>query len=294
MRKSKTFLIVVGTTAALSVVALLGALLVVFGGLYEVAATRPHWQPTHTLLEKAMRQSVRLRAWDIAEPPLADERMALRGAACFQAKCVQCHGAPGVAPGDLGQSMQPLPGPLVDARQHWRPRELYWLVRHGLKMTGMPAWEYHLADQEIWDLVAFLRHLPELTAPRYAQWQEQMAGDAAVPAVPACGRGASALSPSAAPAFAADAKRGREALHQYACTSCHSIPGTSGSAVFVGPPLERFARRGLIAGTLTNSPENLARWLVHTQKLKPGTAMPELGVAPQDARDMAAYLLGLH
>lgn len=300
MRKTKLFLMVAATAAALGVSALLGAALVVYGGLYEVAATRAHWQPTHSLLQVAMRQSVQLRARGIAEPALGDERMALSGAACFQAKCVQCHGAPGVAQDDIGRSMQPLPGPLVDARQHWRPRELYWLVRHGLKMTGMPAWQYRLADGEIWDLVAFMQHLPELNAPQYAQWQERAASDAAMPP---CGRRDHAPAAPAAPTavhaaanalLPADAQRGRQALHQYACNSCHSIAGITGSAVFVGPPLERLARRGLIAGTLVNSPENLARWLAHTQTIKPGTAMPELGVAPQDARDMAAYLLGLH
>ena len=60
--------------------------------------------------------------------------------------------------------MQPLPGPLVDAHLHWRARELYWLTRHGIRMSGMPAWEYRLRDEEIWELVAFMQRLPELNA----------------------------------------------------------------------------------------------------------------------------------
>ncbi|CAN7559445.1 c-type cytochrome [Acidovorax sp. LjRoot129] len=286
MTQPKLFLIVAATASALAVAALLGAALVVYGGLYDVAATRQHSQPMYSVLEVAMRQSVRLRARDIAEPPLADERMALRGAACFRDKCVQCHGAPGVAQGDIGKSMQPLPGPLVDARQHWRPRELYWLVRHGLKMTGMPAWEYRLADSEIWDVVAFMQHLPTLNATQYAHWQQRTGAE---PAMPACGR----TTETVAPTTAVDVQRGRQALHQYACTACHSIPGVTGPAAFVGPPLDRFSTRGLIAGTLSNTPDNMVQWLMHTQKVKPGTAMPELGVAPQDARDMAAYLATL-
>ena len=142
MHKKKTVLVTIATT--LVVLAAGGALVaaaVVYGGLYDVASTAQHLQPTHTVLEKAMRQSVRLRARNIEEPPLADERTVLQGAACFRDKCVQCHGAPGVAQGDIGKSMQPLPGPLVDAAQHWKPRELYWVTRHGIKMSGMPAWE---------------------------------------------------------------------------------------------------------------------------------------------------------
>jgi mono/diheme cytochrome c family protein/cytochrome c2 len=273
-------LIVAATTAALAIAAALVAATVVWGGFYNVASTRQHWQATHTLLELAMRRSVRLRARDIPEPPLADERMALRGAACFRDKCVQCHGAPGVAQGDIGKSMQPLPGPLVDARQHWRPRELYWLTRHGIKMSGMPAWEYRLTEGELWDLVAFMQRLPDLNARDYAQWLQH------APAAPACGRG-----PGTPPsATAVNIARGREALHQYACSSCHAIPGVTSSGPQVGPPLEGIASRRLIAGTLANTPDNLALWLMQTQKVKPGTAMPELGVAPEDARDMAGYL----
>lgn len=285
MRKGKLFLIVAATGAALAVAALLVGVWGVRAGVYDVAATQQHWQPVHSTLELAMRQSVRQRARDIAEPPLADERMALRGAGCFRDKCVQCHGAPGVAQGDIGQSMQPLPGPLVDAQRHWRPRELYWLVRHGIRMTGMPAWEYRLHDEEIWELVAFMQHLPQLNATDYARWMQR------APAAPACGRSTDTALPSTAKV---DAQRGRDALHQYACTACHRIPGTTGADVFVGPPLAGFARRELIAGTLANTPDNLAQWLLHTQQIKPGTAMPQLGVTPQDARDIAAYLATLH
>ena len=285
MRKAKLFLIVAATTAALAAAALLVAVWGVRAGVYDVAATQQHWQPVYSTLELAMRQSVRQRARDIVEPPLADERMALRGAGCFRDKCVQCHGAPGVAQGDIGQSLQPLPGPLVDAQRHWRPRELYWLVRHGIRMTGMPAWEYRLKDEEIWDLVAFMQHLPQLNATDYAQWMQR------APAAPACGRGSDMPLP---PAAKVDAQRGRDALYQYACTACHRIPGTTGGEVFVGPPLAGFARREFIAGTLANTPDNLAHWLLHTQQVKPGTAMPQLGVTPQDARDIAAYLATLH
>jgi cytochrome c2 len=110
------------------------------------------------------------------------------------------------------------------------------------------------------------------------------------PPAPACGREA-----DGAPAVttAADAERGRVALHQHACSACHTIPGVTGGHVHVGPPLEGMASRRLIAGVLANTPENMARWLVHTQQVKPGTAMPQLGVPERDARDIAGYLATL-
>ena len=290
MRKRLVVIVAVATTAALGLAAALAGAAVVFGGLYDVASTTQHWQVTYSLVEKAMRQSVRLRARGIAEPPLADESMALRGAGCFRDKCVQCHGGPGVAPGDPGKSMQPLPGPLVDARRHWRPRELYWLTRHGIRMSGMPAWEFRLREEELWELVAFMQRLPDLDAAQYADWMRR------APPAPACG--AQAQRPPTPPVTLAappppDVERGRQALYQHACTACHVIPGVVGGDVYVGPPLKGIASRQFIAGTLLNSPENMARWIMQTQQVKPGTAMPQLGVAERDARDMAGYLATL-
>ncbi len=278
MRDRRLLFTALATTAALAVAAALAAAVVVYAGLYDVSATKQHVQPTHTALETAMRQSVRLRARGIDEPPLADERMVLRGAACFRDKCVQCHGAPGVAQEAFGKAMQPLPGPLVDAQRHWRPRELYWVTRNGIRMSGMPAWEFHLSDAQIWELVAFMQVLPGLNAADYA---------ATVRRAPIC-------SPAAAvPEAPVDAERGRRALHQYACSACHRIPGITGSDVHVGPPLAGIAGRRLIAGRLANTPDNMVRWLTATQQVKPGTAMPDLGVPERDARDIAAYLATL-
>jgi len=283
MSKRTVVLAVAATLAALAAGGAVVAAVVVYGGIYNIAATSQHLQPVYSLLELTMRQSVRLRARNIAEPPLADERMAVRGAGCFRDKCVQCHGGPGVAQADIGQGMQPLPGPLVDAPRHWRARELYWVTRHGIKMSGMPAWQHRLSERELWDVVAFLQRLPALNAAQYADWM------ARAPAAPACGR-----ERLEAPALqAGDGERGRRALAQYACNACHTIPGVTGSDPLVGPPLAGLGSRTLLAGTLANTQDNLVLWLRETHKVKPGTAMPQLDVAPQDASDIAAYLLTL-
>jgi len=260
MRKRSVLLVALCSTVALAFAAAVAAGAVVYGGLYNVGATWQHWQVTHTVLETAMRHSVRRRARDIAEPPLDDGQRVLRGAACFRDKCVQCHGAPGVAQGDIGRSMQPLPGPLVDAPLHWRARELYWVTRHGIKMSGMPAWEYRLTEAELWDVVAFMQQLPLLSAPAYAEMLQR------APSAPACGRGPATPLANAP----VDAERGRQALHQYACSACHVIPGVTGSSPHVGPTLDGIGSRKLIAGTLPNTPDNLVLWLMKTQQVKPG------------------------
>jgi cytochrome c len=86
---------------------------------------------------------------------------------------------------------------------------------------------------------------------------------------------------------------GRLAIERYGCGTCHSVPGVRGANGTVGPPLDRFGRRGYIAGQLPNSGPNLIRWIQHPQQVEPGTAMPDQGVSAVDARDIAAYLFTL-
>lgn len=88
-----------------------------------------------------------------------------------------------------------------------------------------------------------------------------------------------------------DPERGKRALAQYGCQSCHMIQGVTGPRVFVGPPLKRFGERKFIAGRIPNTHDNLVRWIRNPQELDPLTAMPALDVTQQDASDMAAYLL---
>jgi mono/diheme cytochrome c family protein len=295
MGTPKTILL---TVASLGLAAAAGAAWMVWGSLYNVSATAQHTQPVYSLLETAMRQSVRLRARGIEPPKLDDEGLAVRGAACYRDKCVQCHGAPGVAQGDIGKSMQPLPGPLVDARQRWNARELYWVTKNGIKMSGMPAWEYRLSDQDLWALVAFLERLPDMTPQQYAEASAPMAPSGqGAPTGPACGPGPRAAGNEGSAGGEGNAqdsvRRGQRALAQYACNACHTIPGTTGSFPHVGPPLAGMARRAMIGGKLANTPDNMVRWLRHTRDVDPLTAMPEMGVTEQDARDIAAYLATL-
>jgi mono/diheme cytochrome c family protein len=288
--------------AAAALAALLAGagVLVVYGGLYNVAATVQHSQPVYSLMETALKHSVRLRARDIETPDLDDPDRILRGAALFHGKCVQCHGAPAVPQGDIGKSMQPVPGPLVDALQRWRPREIYWITRHGIKMSGMPAWEFRLDDAQLWDVVAFVQRLPELTPQAYASAVKNAPLAAGLTETSGAGPnpGPPARRPlaqaSASPNRSSPAERGRLALTQYACSACHTIPGITGSSPNVGPPLQGLASRRLIAGKLVNTPDNLVSWLRHPQAIKPLTAMPDMGVTEADARDMVAYLATLH
>jgi cytochrome c1 len=87
---------------------------------------------------------------------------------------------------------------------------------------------------------------------------------------------------------------GRAAIRRYGCGSCHTIPGVKGANALVGPPLVHFRRRAFIAGQLANTEPNLRRWITDPRAVEPGTAMPNLGVTAEDARNIAAYLESLN
>jgi len=135
-------------------------------GWYNIGATSPHFKYVYRGLEQAMRYSVRHHAQDVKVPALGQAAI-LRGAAVYRDNCAQCHGGPGVSPEGHGLSMQPAPGPLVDASAKWKARELYWITRHGVKMSGMPAWEFRLSDADIWSTVAFINQMPAMSARDY-------------------------------------------------------------------------------------------------------------------------------
>jgi mono/diheme cytochrome c family protein len=312
MRRMATLRTVALTTAACAATGVLVAAVVVGAGLYPVAANRPHWQIVYDLLDTALRQSVGLWSRGVTVPDLSSPALVPRGAACFRQHCVQCHGGPGVAQGEIGRSMQPLPGPLVDAHRRWQPGELYWITRNGIRMSGMPAWEFRLPDADLWALVAFMQRLPQMGPAEFAaatagaatgeggqpgagrstQWATAVAPIATTTTTTtACGF--TAAQRDAVPERAPDVARGRRAMAQYACSACHTIPGVSGPAPQVGPPLAGLATRTVIAGKLANTTDNMVRWLRHPQQVDPLTSMPDLQVTEADARDMAAYLATL-
>ncbi len=90
-----------------------------------------------------------------------------------------------------------------------------------------------------------------------------------------------------------DASRGKAAIASYGCGACHEIPGLAQARGVVGPPLLHFARRVYIAGEVSNTVPSLVQWIRAPQSIEPGTAMPDLGVSEQEARDIAAYLYTL-
>ena len=90
-----------------------------------------------------------------------------------------------------------------------------------------------------------------------------------------------------------DAARGAQVINQFRCGACHIIPGIHDARGLVGPPLNYFAERTFVGGEVPNTPDNLVHWIESPKSIEPGTAMPELGLNEQQARDVAAYLYTL-
>jgi cytochrome c len=95
------------------------------------------------------------------------------------------------------------------------------------------------------------------------------------------------------PIAGAHPDRAAAVVDRYGCGSCHTIPGIRGADGTVGPSLADFANRGVLAGKLSMTTDNIVAWIMDPQALDPGVAMPDMGVSEEDARDVAAYLLTL-
>lgn len=152
--------------------AVTAALLISALGWVPVAASKGHWPPVKWFLHFTMQRSVRTQARGIVEPSSLDDPALIgRGAGAYALNCASCHGAPGEDQTLSARLMIP-PAPRLTTQStqisRWRARELFWIVRNGIKYTAMPAWAAQARDDEVWAVVAFLRNLPELSARRYA------------------------------------------------------------------------------------------------------------------------------
>jgi mono/diheme cytochrome c family protein len=160
-------------------------LLFALSGLYDVAADTEHTGPVEWVLRTTQSRSVHRRAGEVRPPAwLArpDPAVLRTGLVHYHEMCVTCHGAPGVDLSEIAQGLNPPPPELSQEAEE--PEELFWVTKHGIKMTGMPAFGVTHDDEEIWAIVAFLQQMPRMTKEQY-QARLVAAGLAPKPAAPA-------------------------------------------------------------------------------------------------------------
>jgi cytochrome c553 len=152
------------------------AAVVVLSGAYNVAASARHFAITDWLIKLVLRRSIDTHSAGIEVPPLDEPGLARLGGLAFVTGCEPCHGGPGRPQGPIVAAMYPAPPPLPGKVDDWSDAELYWIVRHGLKFTGMPQWTGSGRADEVWPVVAFLRELPRMTPAAYRELAAAAAG----------------------------------------------------------------------------------------------------------------------
>jgi mono/diheme cytochrome c family protein len=138
----------------------------VYSGTYNVAADEPHWKITERALTVLRERSIEARARELVPPDLNDQKRIANGAGQYAEMCQTCHLAPGVGDTELRKGLYPKP-PELARHGHGDPREAFWIVKHGIKATGMPAWGPTHDDETLWSVVAFLQKLPEMDEKQY-------------------------------------------------------------------------------------------------------------------------------
>lgn len=153
------------------IVALIGlfalGMVYAWSGLFNVAASSGHWPITNWFLHWVMRNSVETRS-SLSSPDDARDATGLVSAAgLYAASCASCHGAPGVRPLPLMQRATPHAPDLAKTAREWTDKELFWILQHGVKFSGMPAWAATDRPDEIKRMVAFVRRLPTMTPDQF-------------------------------------------------------------------------------------------------------------------------------
>ena len=157
-----------GITVAIVLGALaLGAGAFVYSGIYNIGADAPHTRPVYKVLETLRDRSISVRAAGVKAPAnLNDPKRIASGAGLYTEMCSGCHLAPGLEKTEMSQGLYP------QAPQLWKgddmtAAEQFWTIKHGVKLTAMPAWGKTHPDPLIWDMVSFVRRLPGMSAEEY-------------------------------------------------------------------------------------------------------------------------------
>ena len=163
---NRAALVAAGAAGAMAALAA-GAMAFIALGIYDIGADDHHTKVVLAIIEQLRDRSIGTRARVIAAPNLADPEKVAVGARRYAALCAECHLAPGVSKSALRAGLYPHPPNLAQEEVRDAQRA-FWTIKHGIKMSAMPAWGRTLDDAAIWELVAFVRQLPEMTPETYA------------------------------------------------------------------------------------------------------------------------------
>ena len=158
---------IVATVLVLTFGAAAASAAFVWSGAYDIGADAKHTPLVYSVLDTLRERSVKVRADKLQVPDLTAEAGIVKGAGNYAAMCVQCHMAPGVDHTELSRGLYPEPPNLT--KEKVDPAEVFWVVKHGIKASAMPAWGHSMPDADIWNVAAFLQKLPELNQVQFDQ-----------------------------------------------------------------------------------------------------------------------------
>ena len=139
----------------------------VYAGLYNIGADAPHSRFVYGVLETLRDRAIAHHSRNVVAPPdLGDPQRVAIGAGLYAEMCSSCHLAPGMEKTEISQGLYPQAPELARASD-LSPGEMFWTIKHGVKLSAMPAWGRTHNDTLIWDMVAFVRKLPTLTPAQY-------------------------------------------------------------------------------------------------------------------------------
>jgi len=156
----------------LTLIVLFAAFIIfIYSGWYNVSAINEESGMVKWVLNTTMDNSVEHRSKNIFVPDLNDSLMIKEGFEHYNEMCVSCHGAPGKEESELSKGLNPPAPYLVEHAQEMDPKELFWVTKNGIKMTGMPAWGKTHSDEKIWAMVAFMKKLPDINGEEYRKME---------------------------------------------------------------------------------------------------------------------------
>jgi mono/diheme cytochrome c family protein len=146
-----------------------------FLGFFNVAATEADPDVVNWALVKVRQASIARHAKDTPPGSLDDVATVRAGARAYATYgCVVCHGGPGAEWAKLSEGLNPGPPDLKEVAPERSPAELFYVIKNGIKMTGMPSFKLAgVPDAEIWSIVAFVKKLPTVSDADFKAWQAQ-------------------------------------------------------------------------------------------------------------------------
>lgn len=156
-----------------------GVMSFVWSGIYNISATKPHWGITLSFIEMLRDRSISVRSDDVGEPDSDDAKLMEAAFTHYHEMCRLCHGAPGYQPEEFAKGLYPQPPSMASGHvQETRSQaETYWIVKHGIKMTGMPAFGPTHSDPELYGLVALTMEIPQRSPEAYRRQVQKMSSE---------------------------------------------------------------------------------------------------------------------